>query len=346
MAVLISVIITLIIMAVIALNFLVDTENKQYGATLSASSTQALMAAESGIRYTEKCLLANDVNCPFSPSPADWTVPPAGFTKTFGSGNGNFTISFTGVTTDSLVVTSVGTFGGSSRQLSKTVTQAVCKLPVNAVTSCVAATIGANTTITGTVESLYCPATPLVDALVFPGGGCTAYPGGSFTLNGPTENLCSWDQTANGEVVTINGPTTVWVPGNFTMRRATTIIINGDVTLNVGGNVQMRNTADIQVNGTLTLQVDNTLSMSNQAMINNTTGDPADVLVLAMGNVTMTDDTLLNGAVITNSTLTLRKDAVVTGALLGNDVRVRDRAMVTHDTDAGVNSGAYGECTP
>lgn len=340
-----------VLVGIIALSFLARTETKQYGSALTSTGNNAFMTAEAGLRYTEKCLLNNDPNCPVVTANTDWTNLTTGFTKTFGSGNGQFAITFAPIDASTVVVTSVGTFRGSSREVSKTIAQlGACKFTDNVITACQNVNIHPQATVNGSVETGFCPAPALVDPLTFPGnpGGCPnidypAFVNGVPPLAAPYQ-YCSWTHALGG--LTLNGPATVWVAGNFDMSGNSTLTINGDVTINVGGTVTLQNNAEIVVNGTLTLHSTGAFLMQNQSMINNTGGDPADVIVLAEGTADLNDDAVFNGGIISNDKITMDQDAVFTGAVIGNMVQIKRRPTVSHDASAGSNATGYPECSP
>lgn len=339
-----------VMVGIIALGFLARTEDKQYGASLTSTGNNAFMTAEAGLRYTEKCLLNNDPACPAVTANADWTNLTTGFTKTFGSGNGQFTISFAPIDSDNVVVTSVGTFRGATREVSKTLTKAVCKLTQNVITTCQNPNIHPLSTITGTVEQGYCPASPLVDPLTFPGNpaGCPnlSYPvflNGVPPLAAPYQ-YCSWTHLLGN--VTINGPATIWVANDFDMTGTSTLTINGDVTINVGGQMNIEDDAEIVVNGTLTLHSTGNFVMRNRAVLNTTGGDPADVLLLAESLVELRNDSVFVGGIISNGEFRLENKAVFTGAVLADDARTRKDTTATHAATAGSNSPQYNVCTP
>ncbi len=130
------------------------------------------------------------------------------------------------------------------------------------------------------------------------------------------------------------------------MSGSSRLVINGDVTINVDGKVDLLNTANIEVNGTLTFQAASNFKMSDLSVINTTSGDPADVVILGEGPVTLDNDAILNGAIISNGMVTIKRDAVLTGSILSDDATLSNNAIVTHDATAGENTTGYAECTP
>ncbi|MCF8721536.1 hypothetical protein [Nitrospina gracilis] len=350
-AALVMVLLGATLVAAISLSFLTQTQTKQYGASLASTGANALMTAESGLRYTEKCLLNNDPACPAVTANTDWTLLTAGFTKTFGSGNGQFDITFAPIDSMTVVVTSVGTYRGAQREVSKTIMQVPsCKLGVNVVTSCQAPNIHAQANVTGTVETGYCPSPALVDPVVFPGtpAGC---PNLDYIvmLNAPVllapYHYCSYDHLVSYNI-TINSDVTIWVANNYNMRNASSLTINGNVTINVGGNWSMMDDSEIIVNGTLTIQTAGLFEMRNNAVINVNGGDAADALLLAEGNVTLTDDALFVGGLISNGKVILDKRSILTGAILADDVDVKKNTTATWAATAGMNSPQYNQCSP
>jgi hypothetical protein len=152
-AALVTIILAIIILGSVAFNFVAETRQKQAGSILTYTSTNALMIAEAGLRYTQKCLLEVDVTwgCPtILQSNSDWTTITSvdNFNKDFGSG-GNFSINFpVNALNDagSIFVVSTGTFRGGQRSLSRFVSKS-CVLADSAVTSCLGTTTKNNSLI-------------------------------------------------------------------------------------------------------------------------------------------------------------------------------------------------------
>ncbi len=339
---LVLVMLALVIIAAIVFSFVAQQETKQLGGAMLSSSVNAFATAEAGIRHAEKCLQQNDANCPAVTANTDWTNLTTGYTKTFGDGDGNFTITFTIIDANTTTINSVGTYRDSSREMSKTIAQVGgCKLITNVLTTCNAPSIAGGVTLTGTQESGYCPGV-LVAPPTFPGG---AYPNFKNGLPAIPYQYGKYEHT-NGSTITLNGPLTLWVSNFFKMSGSSRLVINGDVTINVDGKVDLLNTANIEVNGTLTFQAASNFKMSDLSVINTTSGDPADVVILGEGPVTLDNDAILNGAIISNGMVTIKRDAVLTGSILSDDATLSNNAIVTHDATAGENTTGYAECTP
>ncbi|CCQ90536.1 exported hypothetical protein [Nitrospina gracilis 3/211] len=348
-AALVMVLLGATLVTAIALSFLSQTQTKQYGSTLASTGVNAFMTAESGLRYTEKCLLNNDPACPAVTANTDWTLLTVGFTKTFGSGNGQFTITFAPVDSSTVVVTSVGTYRGAQQEVSKTIINtSACKLVPNVITTCGNPNIHAQATVVGNVETGYCPATPLVDPITLPPNpaGCPnlSYPPFLGVGFAAPYQYCSWTQLL-GNVI-INGPLTVYIAEKMELELFAQITINGDVTIVTGNDITLVDNASITVNGTLTIHTDEKLKLEDQASINVPSGDPARVLVLAGNHVEFHDDSVFVGGVITNNHIKLRNDAVFTGAAIADDGRLDKNTTATHGSTAGVNSPMYNQCLP
>ncbi|WP_282012093.1 DUF7305 domain-containing protein [Nitrospina watsonii] len=339
------------LVAVIALSFLIQTQTKQYGSALASTGSNAFMAAEAGLRYTETCLLLNDVNCPAVTANTDWTLLVTGFTKTFGSGNGDFTTSFAPVDASTVVVTSVGTYRGAQREVSKTIVQAnSCKLAENVVTSCQAPSVHPQASVTGTVETGYCPNPQLVDPIAFPGtpGGC---PNLDYIpmVNAPVllapYHYCNYSHLISYDI-TINSDITIYVAQKLTMENASRLIINGNVTIYVGDEILMKDNAEIQVNGTLTIHTEKTLTMENSTIINAVGGNAANVLLLAEEDVTLKDNSVFVGGIISDKKVTFEQNSVLTGAILADAVDLKKDTTATWAATAATNSPQYNQCLP
>ncbi len=350
LAALVAVVLGLILVAIIVLNFLAQTETKQYGSTLTSTSTNAMLTAEAGLRYTEKCLLQNDPACPVITAQADWLNLITGFTLPFGSGEGQFTISFTLIDSNNVIVNSVGTFGASTREISKTVIK-VCKLTNSPVTACNNVNVQQNVVITGgTPQTGFCPVPDLVDPVVYPPdpAGCANADYPDFkngTPAGPYQ-YCKWEHDDNS-TITLNGPLTLWVADEFLIKSGSQLVINGDVTINVAGKTEILDDVVIEVNGSLTWQSTGNVNIKSQAVINNVGGDPADVLFLAENNITLENDVIFKGAIIANNNVTVKNSVIFEGAIIANTrVSLKDQVVITFDPGAGSGSTGYGECIP
>jgi hypothetical protein len=154
-AALMSIILAIIILGSIAFNYVAETRQKQSGSILTYTSTNAMMIAEAGLRYTQKCLQVEDATfgCPAAlQGITDWTTITNGdnFNKDFG-GAGNFAINFATPTvgtndSDNIFIISTGTFKGGQRSLSRFISRA-CILGESAVTSCLGTTTKNNSFI-------------------------------------------------------------------------------------------------------------------------------------------------------------------------------------------------------
>jgi hypothetical protein len=147
-AALMGVIFGIVIMAAIAFNFLAESRQKQAGAILTYTSTNAFMIAEAGLRYAEKCLQDTEATCPSGVNEQlDWTdVDNSDNIAATAFGGGTFAIYFPGSTDpanatgspndkDNIRVISVGTYKGAERSIQRFV-QRPCYLALYGATSC------------------------------------------------------------------------------------------------------------------------------------------------------------------------------------------------------------------
>ncbi|MBT6514259.1 MAG: hypothetical protein HOK65_05785 [Crocinitomicaceae bacterium] len=139
MAALMSVIMSLVIIAAIAINFLAESRQKQTGAILNYTSTNAFMIAEAGLRYVERCMVDVGVSwgCPSAlQDENDWATNINQnnniLAKSFAEGA--FSIYFPGSSSpvnatgspndsDNLRVISVGTYKGASRKFQRIISR-------------------------------------------------------------------------------------------------------------------------------------------------------------------------------------------------------------------------------
>lgn len=158
-AALMSVILGIVIMAAVAFNFLAESRQKQAGAILTYTSTNAFMIAEAGLRYAERCLTETEATCPSGVNEqSDWTnVDSSDNIAATNFGGGTFAIYFPGSTDpvnatgspndqDNIRVISVGTYKGAERSIQRIV-QRACFLSVSGATSCLGTTKANNSDI-------------------------------------------------------------------------------------------------------------------------------------------------------------------------------------------------------
>jgi hypothetical protein len=290
-AALVSIILAIIVLGSVAFNFIAETRQKQSGSILTYTSTNALMIAESGLRYTEKCLLEIDAGCPAAiQNVSDWTTitAAANFNKDFG-GDGNFAITFPGHANNdagNIFVTSTGTFKGGQRSLSRFISRA-CILGENAVSSCSGTSIKNNSTIDPTPNpppDPVCPPDPpgIVGPFPVPPTDCDACDGssalcpdfdpnvhlvaGNFLDPAITTPFCNF-KLINGDEVKTNEASflNIIVGNDFEIIDNATLKLNDDAvdpldatkdtTITVYGNANLNNNGEIRVKGTLTLNV-------------------------------------------------------------------------------------------
>ncbi len=355
----VAVIIAAVALAAISLSFFAVTQQKQSGAVLTYSSANALMVAEAGLRYTEKCLIDNDASCLCNTSaPNDCTnfLALLAFPSTdFGDTRGSFSVAFTYIDADNVRATSTGKFAEAVRVISKVISKEVtCLLEENAATACTSISFVNNSSTNGTTATGECPTTPLVEALVFSPDptGCpnVDYPDFSAAshLDGSNNltrfSFCNMNITGTQTVKSSNG-NTVWIAKDLTMENSSTWSSSGTVTINVKGNASFKNLTDVQVSGPLTLHVDGTLTLENSARINVTTGDAANMIGLVMGAVSFKNSSDFVGGLISNSSVTMSNNAELQGSIIANSVSLKNNSYINFQSTAGGSTEGYESCT-
>jgi hypothetical protein len=378
-AALISVVMAIIVLGSIAFNFVAETRQKQAGSILTYTSTNSVMIAEAGLRYTEKCLLEIDAGCPASiQNVSDWTTITSGdnFNKDFG-GDGNFAISFPGHANNdegNIYVTSTGTFKGGQRSLSRFISR-VCVLGENAVTSCLATSVKNNSVIDPVPNpppDPVCPADPPGIVGPFPdapsecdscpSASCPNFSTGLHLLAGnildPSfTRFCDF-KIKNGETVKTNEADhiNIVVKKDFEIEDNATLKLNDnavdpldgtkDTTITVYDDGTLKNNGEIRVKGTLTLNISDKFEMKNSSRVNNNQGEAANASVWVENNVTIKNSSLFVGSVASDGTIELKNNAEVQGALFGYEVKLKNNATIiyTDNENAGSNSSGYSLC--
>ena len=252
-AALVTIILAIIILGSVAFNFIAETRQKQAGSILTYTSTNSLMIAEAGLRYTQKCLTAVDAawGCPtVLQNNADWTTITAAddFNKDFG-GDGNFAVSFpvnAGNDAGKIFVISTGTFKGGQRSLSRFIARA-CVLGDNAITSCLGTTTKNNSFVDPPLPDPpvtgECPDDPpgfvdIPDAPVecdsCPSASCPDFDTGSHLLAGnildPTfTRFCDFNLSGSDEVKTNEDDhSTIVVKKDLEIKDLATLKLNDD----------------------------------------------------------------------------------------------------------------------
>ena len=380
-AALVSIILAIIILGSVAFNFVAETRQKQSGSALTYTSTNALMIAEAGLRYTHKCLVQVDAGwgCPpILQDNSDWTTITSAdnFNKDF-AGDGNFAISFPGHASNdegNIFVTSIGTFRGATRSLSRFIST-VCVLGENAITSCVGTTTQNNSFVDPPLPDPpvtgECPTDPpgIVDIPALSGDcvlncgtiDCPHFDLSTHTtggiLNSSITEFCDFKLSDSDEVKTNEADhTAIIVAGDFEITGNATLKLNDDATdpldgtqdtvITVYGTSTMKNNGEIKVKGALTLNVDGTYQMFNSSRVNNMQGEAANASVWVEGNVTIKNSSLFVGSVSSDGTISLKNNAEIQGALFGNEVILKNNATVvyTDNEDAGSNTVGYSQC--
>lgn len=308
-AALVTIILAIIILGSVAFNFIAETRQKQSGSVMTYTSTNALMIAEAGLRYTQKCLTEIDATwgCPtILQSNSDWTTITStnNFNKDFG-GDGNFALSFpVNALNDAgkIFVISTGTFKGGQRSLSRFITRA-CVLGENAITSCLGTTTKNNSFIDPPLPDPpvtgECPDDPpgfvtnqtlTGDCVSFCGdvtlcphfdiNNSAHYNSGTKILNPSITQFCDFKLSGSEEVRTNEADhLSIIVAGDFELKNLSTLKINEDAsdpldgtkktTITVYGNAKLQDSGEIRVNGALTLEVNGTF---NAGVLDTATG--------------------------------------------------------------------------
>ncbi|PIR00507.1 MAG: hypothetical protein COV66_06270 [Nitrospinae bacterium CG11_big_fil_rev_8_21_14_0_20_45_15] len=213
---LMAVVLAIVTMAAIVFNFLAESEQKQSGASVTYTSTNAFLLADAGVRYVEKCLKNPPVTpdaCPTGASSIDWkndfiTTPATTFTKNFptSDSSGTFSIEFIQNAindTNNIRIRSTGTYKGAIRTIGSTVSRfTTCVLGQQAISYCTASNIKNSASTTDpnspvqscpavTVDLFY-PSEYPDDPTSCPNPEYLDYTNGSPTL-APPYQYCDWN---------------------------------------------------------------------------------------------------------------------------------------------------------
>jgi hypothetical protein len=378
-AALMGIIFALIIIGTVAFNFVIESRQKQSGSSMTYTSTNALMIAEAGLRYTQKCLLAVDVawGCPTAiHDNNDWTTITSAnnFNNTF-AGDGNFAVSFpvnASNDSDNIFVVSTGTFRGAQRSLSRFISR-VCVLGTDAITSCVATTTNNNSSVDPPLPDPpvtgVCPTDPPGIVAPLPTlpsacGGCPNASCPNFTashLDGSNylTQFTFCDMIVNNLVVKTKDADTsdnlIVVAGNLEFANSTTVSLSDnavdpnnadDTVFNVYGDVTLKNLAELNVKGAVTINTGLTFNMENSSKLNNLQGDAADASIWVEGDATVKNSALLIGSLSSDGTILLENNAEIDGALFGSTVTLKNNATLVYSNNqnAGSNTSGYSQC--
>ncbi|MBT3922839.1 MAG: hypothetical protein HOF21_09720 [Nitrospina sp.] len=381
-AALVTIILAIIILGSVAFNFVAETRQKQSGSILTYTSTNALMIAEAGLRYTQKCLTVVDVTwgCPtILQDNSDWTTISAAnnFGKSFGD-DGNFSVSFPiNALNDpgKIFVISTGTYKGGQRSLSRFITRA-CVLGDNAITSCLGTTTKNNSYIDPPLPDPpvtgVCPDDPpgfvnipnltgdcdLSCSGVDTVANCPDFDPGLHLLTGNIldpafPQFCNFKLSGGDEVKTNEANhLTITVIKDFEIKDNATLKLNFDAvdpfdstkntTITVYDDATLKNNGEIRVNGTLSLEVADTFDMKNSSRVNHYSGASANGSAWVDGDVTIKNSSLFIGSVATDGTLSLKNNAEVQGALFGNEVTLKNNATVIFTDNEDAGSNTDG----
>jgi hypothetical protein len=381
-AALVTIILAIIILGSVAFNFVAETRQKQSGSILTYTSTNALMIAEAGLRYTQKCLTVVDATwgCPaILQSNADWTTITAAnnFNKDFG-GAGNFAVSFpVNALNDAgkIFVISTGTYKGGQRSLSRFISRA-CVLGDNAITSCLGTTTKNNSFIDPPLPDPpvtgVCPDDPpgFVNISALSGDCDLSCSGVDTAANCPDfdpnlhllagdildpafPQFCNFKLSGSDEIKTNEADhLTITVIKDFEIKNLATLKLNDnavdpldgtkDTTITVHGNAILENDGEIRVKGALSLEVVGTYDMKNSSRVNNNEGASANASAWVDGDVSIKNSSLFIGSVATDGTLSLKNNAEVQGALFGNEVSLKNNATVIFTDNEDAGASTEG----
>lgn len=382
-AALITIIMAIIILGSVAFNFIAETRQKQSGSILTYTSTNALMIAEAGLRYTHKCLVQVDAawGCPTTLQDiADWTTITStdNFNKDFG-GDGNFAISFPGHANNdegNIFVVATGTFRGGQRSLSRFISR-ICPLGTNAITSCLGTTTNNNSFVVPPLPDPpvtgECPPDPpgmvgpFQDAPVecdsCPSASCPHFDTGDHLLAGnwldPSfTRFCDFKLSGGDNVRTHEADhISIVVKKDLEIKDNATLRLNDDAsdpldgtkdtTITVYDDANLQNNGEIRVKGTLTLNISDTFLMQNTSRVNNQQGEAANASVWVENDVSIKNSSVFNGSVASDGTIELKNNAEVQGALLGYEVELKNNATVNFEDndEAGSNTPGYSQCS-
>ncbi|KMP10515.1 hypothetical protein UR09_05995 [Candidatus Nitromaritima sp. SCGC AAA799-A02] len=95
----------------------------------------------------------------------------------------------------------------------------------------------------------------------------------------------------------------------------------------------------------LTIHVDGDFTQSNNSKLNNTAGDPANLIVLVGGDGAMRNNITFKGGLYgSNITLDLKNNAEVIGSIVVESVKLGNNATIVFDESAGSNTVGISTC--
>ncbi|MBC8285291.1 MAG: hypothetical protein H8E32_15865 [Nitrospinae bacterium] len=379
-AALMGVIMGILIVGTIAFNFLAESRQKQSGAILTYTSTNAFMIAEAGLRHAQKCLLETEATCstdfPDSQTSTTWSTDITtadNYSNDFGGGS--FTVSFPTHASngdDVLLVVSTGTYKGAQRSIQRFILNE-CVLSTEAATSCLGTTTNNNASIDPEPdeESLVCPSGGIVDDLDPAPADCTGCPNAAcpdfnagthlsseFLIPRANNYFCDMDISGTTVLRTTetdgtNTDDNILVAGDFTVQDTATVRLSSDAAdpdntdetiITVYGNSEIRELGEIRVNGAFSHLVGGTFTMRNSSKVNSIQGDTGDATMAVEGNITIRNSSLYKGALLSDATITVQNNGEVEGALQGNSVVLPNNATLIFSEDSGEDTTAIEQC--
>ncbi len=316
-------IIALVLMITIGGFFISLMLGKHVGAPLLAQTTKALYIADAGVEYTAKYLEDN----------FDWTAVPDISSTSFGGGT--FAVAFTNKAQNSVTATSTGTSGNAVRVIS-----------INFMKQSVLMSNPVN------YSNEYEEEPPGGPAILCEGGTTcdTSYP----LDNPPYTCLCTYQPTTQ-EAPAPTPPTGVtWLnwsippdqPWNYNFAPGTYYFDTLTLT-KVGGN-----DANVTVSGPVTIWILNRFEMKDAATFNylptsyDNPDNPANVLLIAASSsaeFVLKNSAKFSGAIYApnGEEVEIKNSAQVFGAIVGNEVELKNTSGVIFDSTAGGLAQGY-----
>ncbi len=231
----------------------------------------------------------------------DWSSVPNIGTTQFGGGS--FQVSFSNLAASSASATITGTFGSAERVVSLLFSKSFSSLLSQYAVSGVSVTLKNSAHVDSYIEDITESDAPRVE---LPGGheySALIIKNSEVLTLAPGTYYFSSVTIKNSGVVNISpdGPVTIWLEGKFEMKNS--------ASFNYGGDA------------------------ANLLILPASTGSPG---------VSIKNSARFKGAIYApEANVDLKNSMNVHGAIVGNNVQVKNSAAVTHDPDAGINCDGY-----
>jgi hypothetical protein len=183
-----------------------------------------------------------------------------------------------------------------------------------------------------------------------------------FSVGGDTLILAYKDvELKDNVVMTLNGDAEIYSKTeSIELKNQLNLTLKGETSIQSAGAIDLKDNIIVTTSGSdanLLVQSDTKVEIKNQATVNGGSGDSAaDLLVLSKGDIELKDNIDVKGGFYApNGKIEVKNQAEVTGSVVaGDEIEVKDNAIVNHDSSAGSNTslcsgggtgGDFPECT-